>query len=437
MAIIKCPNCGLNVSSESGECFACGYVFPQDSFNAQSQDLSGSAVRQPDQGGHEIRDIHSSQGTGPVYHTQSVYPTQDPASHSMPQNYGDSGHQTGQSSIAGNTRDKSRDKKKHSGTAVVFIILLVIVLITALTLLFLLIRKNGFGSGQGNDFDTSMVTFDRSHFIEETVLYDSGDIKITAVNITYQYYYAVISLLIENHSQSEYEVRSENMCSVNGMMIDTFEGIYCDVEAGTSVSEEIKFDYRSLLMSGINKIADVQFAMYLQPESDLFEYKFTDLLQVKTDLAGKYKYKNDNLKKAINSKALQYSYEYQVTYDRDDVVYNSNGVSIRSEMMVTDNDGEPTFLLVTKNDTDSIVEVTLNDIKVNGEIIDEGIGTGGYINPGCTALLDLDLDWELKQKNMNLSAGDIAEIGFSVDVRNREGILFAEPADVSISLKKD
>ncbi len=37
MGIIKCPNCGLDVSSDSGECFACGYSFSKPGAAANGQ----------------------------------------------------------------------------------------------------------------------------------------------------------------------------------------------------------------------------------------------------------------------------------------------------------------------------------------------------------------------------------------------------------------
>lgn len=112
----------------------------------------------------------------------------------------------------------------------------------ALLVTVLLVPLAGFSSG-------SVEMFSSQATIEETVLVDESDVKITATGLSYTDYSAELSLLIENNTDldlSFYSGTAGYSCNaVNGYMSD--EGyMNVDVSAGKKATEDISFDASSL-----------------------------------------------------------------------------------------------------------------------------------------------------------------------------------------------
>ena len=104
-------------------------------------------------------------------------------------------------------------------------------------------------------------TFNQDATIEETVMYDEGDVKITATGLSYSNYDVKLELMIENNTDKDLEFVSGSMgysCnSVNGIM--TNDGyLLCDVAAGKKANDSISFDFDQLMLYGINEIADIE-----------------------------------------------------------------------------------------------------------------------------------------------------------------------------------
>ncbi len=97
--------------------------------------------------------------------------------------------------------------------------------------------------------------------IAETVLVDENGLRITAAGLSYTDYSAEIALCIENTGSADLSVTSGTIgyaCnSVNGFMVD--DGyLNCDVTAGNSANETVSLSYDSLLLLGIDSLAEIE-----------------------------------------------------------------------------------------------------------------------------------------------------------------------------------
>ena len=217
------------------------------------------------------------------------------------------------------------------------------------------------------DFGLTPSDFDKTQNIEQTVLYDKDNVVITANGLNYGEYEVEIDLTFENKSNKALEFVAESMGysvnGVNGFMVE--DGyLNLDVPAGGTENGKIGFSYSELLLLGISKIADVQVGF--QISDDDYNYSYTGPLYAKTPLADKYDYNNKDYRKAIKSKSVKYTYNAEIAHFAEDVVYDSNGVSVISEVLMVNKDGDRNLMLEVKNATDRTVYFQTSELKANG-----------------------------------------------------------------------
>lgn len=128
--------------------------------------------------------------------------------------------------------------------------------------------------------------------IEEAVLVDEKDIKITAKSFDANSIFGpCIKLLIENNSSKAVTVQARN-ASVNGYMIDTM--MSSDVAAGKKANDELVFMRSDLEAAGITTIADMEFSFHIFDSETWHEYLDTDIVSIKTSEAEGFNYTFDN-----------------------------------------------------------------------------------------------------------------------------------------------
>lgn len=97
--------------------------------------------------------------------------------------------------------------------------------------------------------------------IEEQVIYDENDIKVTAKALEYEDWFGPsITVLVENNSQQNITVQTRNS-SVNGLMIDTM--FSCDVAAGKKANDSITFYKTELDVANIEILKDIEFQLHI------------------------------------------------------------------------------------------------------------------------------------------------------------------------------
>lgn len=253
--------------------------------------------------------------------------------------------------------------------------------------------------------------------IEETVLVDEKDVKITATKLEYSSYDVELSILIENNSAQDLSFRSGTMgysCnSVNGYMIaDGY--LNADVPAGKKSNETIKFDTGELSVFGITEIADICIGFDID-QGVLDPYMETGPRQVKTSSADTYDYSTDTYRAVITDSALSAAYGFTVDAFTEEALYDQNNVRVLSAALVTNRDGEKLLLLEAENTGEELVLLNAGDFSVNGLQIESGVWTNDTINPGCRRVMMLEL-FNMMNKNFwpLLGLEEIGETAFSL-----------------------
>ena len=236
------------------------------------------------------------------------------------------------------------------------------------------------------------ISFSKEGTIEETVLYDADDVKITAKELTYGNYDAELKLVIENDSDSDISVIAGSLgYSCNAVnQINVEDGyVNSDVAAGKKASEEASFSYEALMLYGISEIADMELGFQIDFGDENTIY--TGPLQVKTSLAESHDYSEDNFKEYLCSSSLQSSLGYVVDFYGDRSLYDVNGLSLLSEALLTNSAGRQSLVLEYVNNTENSFEVTTSDIQVNGLQVVSGCYSTTYIASGHRAFESLDM----------------------------------------------
>lgn len=136
------------------------------------------------------------------------------------------------------------------------------------------VSENGNGTEKTSilkkdDFGVTLGEFSRKATIEEKVLYDKDNVKITATDLEYEEDAANLQLKIENNSKKKLTFSAGTMVyavnAINGFMVN---GGYlnCEVKAGESIEEEMSFDYGELILYGMKEIADIRVGFMISDE---------------------------------------------------------------------------------------------------------------------------------------------------------------------------
>ncbi len=146
-----------------------------------------------------------------------------------------------------------------------------------------------------SDDEVFLQSFDTSPTIEETVLWDEQDVKVTATSLEYDGYYANLNLTFENNADKTLEFNTGSLAysqtSVNGYMMD---GAYIDldVEAGSSEEEQLCIDTDDLMEYGVYEIADIMFGFRVYDEDNNY-FELTPQ-KIETSAVGSYDYNTDH-----------------------------------------------------------------------------------------------------------------------------------------------
>ena len=132
---------------------------------------------------------------------------------------------------------------------------------------------------ENNAEDTSAVT------IEEQVLFEGNDIKITATGMEDGLFGTELKLLIENNSSKSVTVQARNTI-VNGFMVDTM--MSADVAAGKKANDSLTFQTSGLKDCGIESIATMEFTFHIMDAESWEDIVDTDTIVVNTSIASTY-----------------------------------------------------------------------------------------------------------------------------------------------------
>lgn len=275
--------------------------------------------------------------------------------------------------------------------------------------------------------------------LEETVLVDENDVRITITGMDYTDDSIELKLMLENNSGKTLSFLSGtgnyNCNAVNGYMVD--QGyLNAKISAGKKANETIRFDKEELFLYGITEIADIQLGFALMDES--YEDIYIEPRRVCTDIADSFDYGADTYRQTVDSGIWEKNYNCTVDYWAEEELYNQGGVRVISEALMTNKDGGKNILLEVRNDSEEQIGVISSDIAVNGLMICDSAWSGDYINSGTCRVIALPLFSMLEEpywEAFNLS--DIGNVEFSLSLCSLDGEVIAAPQEINISMAED
>lgn len=183
--------------------------------------------------------------------------------------------------------------------------------------------------------------------IEEQVLYDANDIKITATGLEEGWMGTELKLLIENNSSQSITVQTRN-ASVNGYMVDTL--LSSDVASGKKANDSLTFETSGLNECGIKSIATMEFYFHIIDSESWDDIIDTDVISIDTSIAENYT---------------------QTVDDSGEVLVDSNGVKVVAKGLSADGSfWGPGVILYIENNSEQDITVQVRDVSVNGFMVD-------------------------------------------------------------------
>lgn len=240
--------------------------------------------------------------------------------------------------------------------------------------------------------NVQIESFSTDATIEETVLFDESDVKITATALSYTNYSIELSLLIENNSDKDLQFISNSLAyscnAINSYMVN--DGyLNADVAAGKKANDTISFGIDELRLYGITEVADIQVGFDIL--DDDHNHIYSGPRQVKTSAADTYDYGVNTYRMSINSGVLEAIYDCVIDYYAEKEVYNQDGICIVSEALMTNKNGEKIILLEVENSSPDYVYGVTTDISVNGLVLYSSTWSSDSIAPETRRIIGLSL----------------------------------------------
>ena len=250
--------------------------------------------------------------------------------------------------------------------------------------------------------------FKQTATIEETILYDDKDIVITAKDLTYEYSGVTLNVQLENNRDEDLEFSSGSCNSVNGYTLSV-GSLYCDVASGKKTNEEMYFSYNEMRLHGIYELAELGLQFTVADDDD-FELS-TDSIILKTSAFDSYTFNPKGFQDAVISDAAKGEFEYSVDFFDTKELYNSSGISLVSQTIVTTDDGQQLFLEFA-NDSSEPVVVSIDRMAENGLVLNSGCWTWRMLGPSTHRVFSMDLIEDQYREALGITEN----VSFSFDV---------------------
>ena len=250
--------------------------------------------------------------------------------------------------------------------------------------------------------------FKQTATIEETILYDDKDIVITAKDLTYEYSGVTLNVQLENNRDEDLEFSSGSCNSVNGYTLSV-GNLYCDVASGKKTNEEMYFSYDEMRLHGIYELAELGLQFTVADDDD-FELS-TDSIILKTSAFDSYTFNPKGFQDAVISDAAKGEFEYSVDFFDTKELYNSSGISLVSQTIVTTDDGQQLFLEFA-NDSSEPVVVSIDRMAENGLVLNSGCWTWRMLGPSTHRVFSMDLIEDQYREALGITEN----VSFSFDV---------------------
>ena len=270
--------------------------------------------------------------------------------------------------------------------------------------------------------------FKQTATIEETILYDDKDIVITAKDLTYEYSGVTLNVQLENNRDEDLEFSSGSCNSVNGYTLSV-GNLYCDVASGKKTNEEMYFSYDEMRLHGIYELAELGLQFTVADDDD-FELS-TDSIILKTSALDSYTFNPKGFQDAVISDAAKGEFEYSVDFFDTKELYNSSGISLVSQTIVTTDDGQQLFLEFA-NDSSEPVVVSIDRMAENGLVLNSGCWTWRMLGPSTHRVFSMDLIEDQYREALGITEN--VSFSFDVVLKNMDFDVIDEGERVSVNV---
>lgn len=186
--------------------------------------------------------------------------------------------------------------------------------------------------------------------VDEQVLLDANDIKITATGMEDGFIGTELKLLIENNSAQPITVQARN-ANVNGYMVDTV--MSADVAAGKKANDSLTFTTSGLKECGIDNVAAMEFCFHIFNADTWEDILDTDVIHVDTSVAEGYVQNYD---------------------DSGTALVDTNGIKIVGKGLSKDDSFfGPGVILYIENNSDQDATIQVRDVSVNGFMVESSM----------------------------------------------------------------
>ena len=201
--------------------------------------------------------------------------------------------------------------------------------------------------------------------IEETVVYDENDIKITVTGLEEGWSGMDVKVLVENNTEDDVYLSVDTVI-VNGVTM--YGSGYVEVSAGQKANDTLTIYSDELERAGVVNIATIQFVDARIVNADTYDTLFEFQFEVVTSLGEDY---------------------VQTVYDEGEVVYDEDGITVIMQGMYEEEYYGTHVQILVINDTDKDIVVEVEDVNVNGYTMDAWLYDSVYAGTVCYCLLDL------------------------------------------------
>ena len=275
--------------------------------------------------------------------------------------------------------------------------------------------------------------------IEETVLFEDDNVRITAVSLEFKYNSPHLKLKFENNGDKALSFVAGSLgysCnSINGYMVD---GLYVNavVEPGKTAVEDTYIDADLLTLYGIEKIAEIGIGFDIS-DDDYNDYAKTGPIYIRTSDAEGYDASADTYLNAIQSKSNKSVYGYDISLLTQDDFLEQEEMKGISACLLTNKDGKRSLALEVENTSDEDLVLLSDHISINGVVLVSSAWSADSVNSGKKKVIHIPLDDIARHAGGNLEElgfTDIGSIGMTLncsDVDNND--IFSKEAAFELS----
>lgn len=279
------------------------------------------------------------------------------------------------------------------------------------------------------------IQFNPSATVEETVLVDESDIKITATGIKYTAYDVKLSLSIENNSSQDLSFYSGtlgyNCNSINGYMVD--DGyLNADIAAGKKANETVSFSVGGLTLLGFSDIADIELGFSIT-DSNYDDYLQTGPRQLKTSIADSYDYETDTYRQAVANSMSALG--FTLNCDSEEAVFDQKGIRVVSQTLAANSSGEQALLVEVENTSSDMVYASVGDVSINGLGVQSGSWSTDWISAGKRRIITMNLSNMLDESyRAAFGLEDIGQVAYTFEPKDSDHDTLVVPQVLTLAV---